>query len=245
MDACVALLRGYLTEAEQLAGEGLEAGNEGGQPDAFMIYGSQLAVIRLYQGRGEELIPLVEQNAEANPGLPVWQSGLAQLYCWAGRTDEATPIIERAARDRFAHVPHDFIRATTLAIYADAAALTGVREAAEPLYGLMEPLVNQMVWNGAITYGDVRTYLGLLAATLGWDERADQHLARACEFQERNGMLLWAARAHLGWAEALARRGDRERCREEGARALTLAREHGYGAIERRAGVLVEAGAPL
>ncbi len=43
MDACVALLRGDLAEAERLAGEGLQAGNEGGQPDAFMIYGSQLA----------------------------------------------------------------------------------------------------------------------------------------------------------------------------------------------------------
>jgi class 3 adenylate cyclase len=245
MDACLALLRGDLTEAERLAGDGAQAGNEGGQPDAFMIYGSQLAVIRLYQGRGEELIPLVEQNAKANPGLPVWQSGLAQLYCWAGRTAEATPIIERAATDRFAHVPHDFIRATTLAIYADAAALTGVREAAEPLYELMEPLAEQIVWNGAITYGDARTYLGLLAATLGWDECADQHLARACEFQERNGLLLWAARAHLGWGEALARRGERTRAEEEAGRALALAREHGYGAVERRAGLLVETGVPL
>ncbi len=199
-------------------------------------------MIRLYQGRGEELIPLVEENAKANPGLPVWQSGLAQLYCWGGRTVEAATIVERAAADRFAHVPHDFIRPTTLAIYADAAALTGVREAAAPLYELMEPWADQMVWTGAITYGDVRTYLGLLAATLGWDERADEHLARACEFQERHGLLLWAARARSGWAEALARRGDRKRAGEEAARALALARENGYGAIEGRVSPLVEVG---
>ena len=55
-------------------------------------------------------------------------------------------------------------------------------------------------------------------------------------------MLLWAARAHLGWAEALARRGERERAGAEAARALALAREHGYGAIERRAAALVETG---
>jgi hypothetical protein len=98
-------------------------------------------------------------------------------------------------------------------------------------------------WNGAITYGDVRTYLGPLAATLGWDKRADEHLSLACEFQERNGLLLWAARARLGWAEALARRGERERAGEEAARSLALAREHGYGAIEARASALVKTGA--
>jgi class 3 adenylate cyclase len=243
MDAGVALLRGDLAEAERLAGEGLQVGNEAGQPDAFMIYGSQLAMIRLYQGRGGELVALVEESAEANPGLPVWQAGLAQLYCWVGRTAEAATIVERAAADRFAHVPHDFIRLTTLAIYADAASQAGVREAAAPLYELMEPWADQIVWNGAITYGDVRTYLGLLAATLGWDERADEHFSLACGLQERNGLLLWAARARLGWAEALARRGERERAGAEAGRALKLASEHGYGAIERRAGALLKAGA--
>ena len=53
-------------------------------------------------------------------------------------------------------------------------------------------------------------------------------------------MLLWAARAHLGWAEALARRGNFERARSEAAHALTLAREHGYRAIEDRATPLAE-----
>jgi hypothetical protein len=86
-------------------------------------------------------------------------------------------------------------------------------------------------------------YLGLLAATLGWDERADEHLTLASEFQERHGLLLWAARARLGWAEALARRGERQRAGEEASRALALASEHGYGAIERRAATLVESGA--
>jgi hypothetical protein len=51
-------------------------------------------------------------------------------------------------------------------------------------------------------------------------------------------MLLWAARAHLGWAEALAHRGSTERARAEAARALALAREFGYRAIEDRAATL-------
>jgi hypothetical protein len=88
-------------------------------------------------------------------------------------------------------------------------------------------------------------WLGLLAAVFGDHERADQHLAFACEFQETNGVLLWAARAHLGWAESLARRGASEQAYKHAARALELSREHGYGAFEARAAAIVESGSPL
>jgi hypothetical protein len=43
--------------------------------------------------------------------------------------------------------------------------------------------------------------------------------------------LSWR-RSELGWAQALADRGQTERAREHAARALGLAREHGYGAFE-------------
>ena len=79
---------------------------------------------------------------------------------------------------------------------------------------------------------------------VGQHELADQHLAFACEFHEANDMPLWAARGHLGWAEALAARGDQAAAREHAARALELSREHGYGAFEPRAAALVETESP-
>ena len=51
---------------------------------------------------------------------------------------------------------------------------------------------------------------------------------------------LWTARGQLGWAEALAARGDPAAARDHAARALELSREHGYGAFEPRAAALVE-----
>jgi hypothetical protein len=57
-------------------------------------------------------------------------------------------------------------------------------------------------------------------------------------------MLLWAAHAHLGWAEALAARGEADRAREEAQRALELSREHGYALFEPRAATLVETESP-
>jgi class 3 adenylate cyclase len=238
--SCHALLRGDLAVAERLAGEASQIGGDGGQPDARMIHGAQLGVVRLYQGRGEEIVELVEEAMEANPGLPTWRPRLAAVYCWLGRTAEGAALVEEAAVDGFDHVPHDLVRSTALALYADAASMAGIKDAAASLYELMEPWADQITWTGATSHGHVRTYLGPLAATLGWNDRADEHFTLACDIQEEKGMLLWAARARLGWAEALALRGEHDRARAEASRALALAREHGYGAIERRAAALVE-----
>ena len=57
-------------------------------------------------------------------------------------------------------------------------------------------------------------------------------------------MPLWSARGHLGWAEALAKRGDTGRAREHATHALELSREHGYGVFEPRAAALVETESP-
>ena len=240
MAACLALLRGDLASAERLAEETMQIGADAGQPDAYMIYGGQLQEIRLYQGRSGELIELLEQGAAANPGIPAWRAALAQALCWLGKTEQAAAIVTDAAADGFEHVRWDIIRLSTLAMYAEVAALAGVSDAAGVLYELIEPWADQVAWTGAITYGHASTYLGLLAATLRRHELADEHFRRSCKFHEANELWLWAARAHLGWAEALARRGEAEHARSEAARALELSREHGYVLFEPRAAALVE-----
>jgi tetratricopeptide (TPR) repeat protein len=130
-------------------------------------------------------------------------------------------------------------------MYADAAAQTCVTEAAAILYELIEPWADQIVWTSAAAYGHAGTYLGLLAAALGRHEQADERFTRAIEFQEQAGILVWAARAHLGWAEALAARGDAERAREHAARALEFSREHRYRLFEPRAAAILEARSPV
>jgi class 3 adenylate cyclase len=235
------LLRGDLAAGERLAERAFATGQEAGEPDAVLVYGAQLSYIRVCQGRGQEVIAMLEQSVSAYPGLSGWRAGLAWALCWLERHAEAEAILEQAARDRFAHVAPGVHKLATLAMYADAAAQTGLAEAASILYELIEPWADQIVWIGSNGFGHVRMYLGLLAAVMGEHEQADQHLAFACAFQEANGLLLWAARAHLGWAEALAARGETARAQEHAARALELSREHGYGAFEGRATALVGA----
>jgi hypothetical protein len=213
------------------------------------VYRTVLLPIRVYQGRAREVVEAYELRAKEyarNPAptrarantQPLRRASMAWAYCWLGRTAKGTGMVDAAARDRFDHVPWDQTRLTALALFADAASLGGATGAAAVLYELLEPFADHVVSNAASTYGHVSTYVALSAATAGWDDRADKHFALACDVQEQKGMLLWAARAHLGWAEALARRNNFQHARSEAARALALAREHGYKAIELRAATL-------
>ena len=72
MRACVA---GDTDEAERLATLALEIGTESGQPDGFTFYGSQLMAIRRFQGRSEEVLPIIAQVAADNPAISVFKAG--------------------------------------------------------------------------------------------------------------------------------------------------------------------------
>jgi hypothetical protein len=75
-------------------------------------------------------------------------------------------------------------------------------------------------------------WLAVAAATRGRHREADEAFAFACRFHDDNGLMLWSARSHLGWAEALADRGERAQAQPHAARALELAKANGYGLIE-------------
>ena len=184
---------------------------------------------------------MLEEGVSNFPAISVWRAGLASVLCWVDRRPEARALVEQAASDRFEHVSPDPAKSSTLALYADAAVQTGLVEAASALYELIEPWSERIVWSYSMGYGHARTYLGMLAAVLGMHDEADQHLRFACEFHETNGLPLWAARARLGWADALAERGELSRAREHATRALEHSREHGYALFEARAAALLGA----
>ena len=239
--AALKLLRGELAAGERLVERAFQLGQEAEQPDAVLFYGVQMIYLRTYQGRGEEIIAMLEQAVQANPAVPALRAGLASGLCWLDRRAEAAVILKRAAADRFEHVLPASDELTALHLYADAAAQTCDRPVAAILYERMQPSADQLAWNGLSGYGHDQLFLGLLAATLGEHEQANKHLAFACEFHETNDMPLWTARSHLGWAEALAARGDPAGAREHATRALELSQAHGYGAFEPRAATLLAA----
>jgi class 3 adenylate cyclase len=238
--AGLALLRGDLAGGERLAKRAFETAQEAREPDGAFFYSAQLGPARLFQGRGEEIIGALEQGAEAYPAVPAWRAAIAAFFCWLDRREQAARILERAASDKFAHVLPAGNDLSALVLYAETAFQTGDADSATTLYRLIEPWADQVDWNGAVGYGHARLYLGLLASILGDHERADENLSFAREFHEANQMPLWTARTYLGWAEALAARGDSVTARTYAAKALELSREHGYGLFEPLAVALIE-----
>ena len=227
-------LHGNLDAADQHRERALALGQDAVPVHAALYYGASLSLVRSQQGRGEEVIAMVEGGVAAYPGIPAWRAGLAATYCRIGALDKASAIIEGAASDSFEHVPWDPIRMTTLVLYADAAAQSGSISAAESLYELLEPWADQVIATDSAGYGHARMWLGALAHTLGRDGAAVEHLEFACRFHEDSGLLDWAAESHLWLARALARAGHTDAAREHARRALELAHAHGYGAVEKR-----------
>ena len=240
-----ALLHGDLDGTERLAKEALGIGREAGQPDAVLVYAAVSIIAKQYQGRGEEVVERLEQSVAMFPRLAVWRAFLASLYCWLGRRADAEAVMEEAARDGFAHINWDSARTAALILYADAAAELGLADTAAILYEQLEPWADRVVWTGASGLGYGHSSLGRLAAALGRHEQADEHFALACEFQDANGIALWGALTHLDWGRTLVARGEHLRAGEQAARAVELAREHGYPQIEERAAAILEAAAPV
>jgi hypothetical protein len=234
-----ALPRGHLATGEEMSERAFQVGQQAGEPNAALIYGGQLAFLRAYQGRGDEVLGVLEQSVASFPHVSGWRAGLASCYCQANRHAQAAEVVEGAARDNFQSVYADQGQTTALALYADAAYECKLPRVAAILYELIEPWADQIAWNGATMFGHGSMPLALLAATLGWHDRADEHFAIATSKQEAMGLLLWATRAYLGWAETLAGRGDRTGARDKAGRALALAREYGYAGFEARAAAVL------
>ena len=228
-----ALLQGDLGAASQLAKLALAAGNAAGQSDALQIYGEQRAMIRGYQGRGgEELIELSRLGVATYPRMAVWSASLAAYEAYFGDPGAASALLCEAVESRLEHVGWDTLRLVTLAFYADAVSRVPAADAAALIQELLAPWSDQFIWGGACPYGHVRLWLGVVAATLGRDDEADEHFAFACRYHGDHGLRLWEARSQLGWAQALTSRRDHAAAHEHGARALELARANGYGLIE-------------
>jgi class 3 adenylate cyclase len=239
------VLYGELGRAEEEAARGLQIGTEAGEPDAMTIYGGQLAVIRTHQGRAAEVIDMVAQGVAETPAIP-WLAALAWGNAWAGREPEALALVQRGAEDRFESINWDMIRKSGLAMYADAATECGATEAARILYELIEPWADELIWDTAVCHGLGRTFLGLLATTLGWDERADEHFELACRFHAENDLPHWSiARGQVAWAQSLADRGDLPTAHAQAAQALALSTAHGYAIVEKRARLLLETAAAV
>ena len=201
--ASLAYMRGELETSERLAEQVFQLGQEAGQPDAVMIYGATIVQIRQTQGKGAEVVALVEGMVTQNPGVPAWEAALAYTYCAIDRRTEGAEILARAAAKRFEISWAD--RLVGLAIYADTAAQTH-RQAAAMLYELIEPYADHhgaagLLWTRPHVLRDARRH--------PWPPRASR---RGLRFRlrlpspKRHTYVGGPVRARMGGGTCTARR---------------------------------------
>jgi hypothetical protein len=216
-----AIVRGRIGEAAERAESALLLGQEAGQPDAFTVWAGQMFFVQLWQGRVGEWVPVLEQTAESNPGIPAFRSGLAQAYCEVGRQDEAGALLDQEAGDRFEGVPMDLTWLGTLVGFGKVASQLHHIESAVQLYELMAPFGDQVATNGAVVFGTVANVLGGLAAALRRGEESDHWFAAATVLEESMDAPLLRADTLVRWARALAERQSRP----DERKAVRLAKE--------------------
>ena len=200
------LLDGDLVAAEVAAGVALETGQRGGNQNALQIYGVQIAHVRREQDRMAELEGALRDLIGHYTGITTWRCALAVLLADNDRLEEARAEFQVLADTPF---PRDMFWLANIVLAADACGRLGEVGAAHILAGRLRPYRRQAVTPGPFTvcWGSTSRSLGLLAATVGdWDV-ADELFAEAVEHNRELGARLWEVRTQIDWAEMLVARG--------------------------------------
>lgn len=235
---CRHAMRGELEEAERLASESFELGQQVIGQAALAIYGVQLVALRWPQGRLAELEPIVRAQLEAYPMIPAWRCTLAYMYTESDRPDEAREQFERMAETGFA-LPRDAAWPIGIARLCMVCAALEDERRAETLYRLFEPYAGKAVVVAAAVsaWGSAYRYLGLLAATMRRWDVAEQHFRDALIQNERMGARPFTAVTNYEYATMLlqrARAEDAAKASDLLDQASLIARDVGMPVLEQR-----------
>jgi len=235
-------LRGDLAEFERRAEAALAFGMEHGEPDAFNIYGAQLANVRYHQGRLAELISVMEQTLAENPGLVVYRAVLAMAKAQAGDADAARRMLEADQALGFL-MPEDQTWSSGFACWVEAAVLLNAVPAADALRNRILPYHDQLATTGVQFVPAFSHYLGLLDRLVGHNDEAERWFAEALQLHKRLRSPILVAQTLAAWAGLLADRGrgdDYDRGRSMAQEAFDTATAGGYGNTEAEARAVLE-----
>ena len=232
--SAIALCDGRLAEAEALARRSHEWGRLLTGRDPSGIYGIQMFSVRREQGHLAELAPVVRILAGGAGREGPWQPGLIALLAELGLEAEARRELARLAANGLDPFRPSLWLAS-LAYLADACTALGDDKVAAMVYPELAPLAGANVMIGHLVncYGAADRYLGMLAATLGEAERAEEHFERGLELNRRMGAATWLAHTAYEYARFLRvhRRRHRRRAEALAGEAATLAERIGMPAL--------------
>jgi len=218
----LAILDGDFATAEVLAGQALQLGRLTSGEQVEGVYGIQMFSIRREQGRLAEVAPVMRRFIDEHPDETTWLPGFALIAADLGFEEPARRRLRELAETGF-EMPIDAKRSASLSYVAEVAALLDDAETAARLYELMSVYKHMTVTAGVVTvcYGAASRYLGMLAATLGEFDKAEEHFEHAMEMNAAMRARPWVAHTKAEYALLLRRRGGKG----VGGRADMLANE--------------------
>ncbi len=241
--AGLAVARGALAEAWQLAEQALAAGRSVDAAMAQMISVLQMGAILHMQQRIAQVEPEVQVGAAANPRIALAQVGPIFILAESGAVDEARRLLRTLVDTDFATLPHDVSYALCLSNLALSFARLQQSAGADRLYELLLPYAGRNLtlfchYSG----GCASRHLGILATQLQHWPEAIAHFETALSVDRRMGSRAWESFGLLDYARMRRARGTRE----DRERAILLAREAhdlavalGNRLVEREAAALL------
>jgi DNA-binding winged helix-turn-helix (wHTH) protein/tetratricopeptide (TPR) repeat protein len=233
-----ALLDGRFDEAEPLAVAGFGVAEEPEDPHSY-VRAVAAGAVRYEQGRGAELLELIEAAQLAYPDEAGLRVARTFALVQAGRTEEARDELEALLASDLSALVGSQDWTFALALLGIAASELEHEPAARVIYGLLEPRASAwvVVGNGRYCVGPVSLHLALLALTLGDVDAAERHLALAREHADAMRSPPWRAHVLAALALASARRGTlaaRRRARGLAREARAIAEPLGMHRLLRR-----------
>lgn len=147
------------------------------------VHWMNMLVVRLAEGRGQELADDIDVVVATQPGLPGWRAVAAWLAALRG--DRERVLHECDVLDRGAALPRDMSWSGAAMLLGRAVATTGNGDRVAALRTLLGPYTGLMTWIGSCTVGPFDVALAELALADGDVAGAARHLASAQHIVDR------------------------------------------------------------
>ncbi len=209
----LALMRGELARAEELAAHAYEVGQDAQPAESRYCHLVQLYHLRREQGRLPELAQPLEDAVAPLSTFPAVRYLRAHLAAETGRHDEARGFLDGLVESAFASIHDSWQFRFMLAIASEIAFRVQHLAAAVILLPLLAAQPQRHLASPpSASAGAVRRYTGLLSATLGRRADALLELEQAAQDNRAAGAVVWALRCDLDRARLLASDPDDSDC---------------------------------
>lgn len=241
VDTFTATMTCRFRDAEQCVAETYGIGERMGEVEAFPVLAAQSFVIGTFEGRHDELLPLVEPLMDGHQSVDITFRVAHAICCFeVGETAVPRALLREAFDRGIDAIPDDLIRSTTLLGYSILALDLEDVAAAAVLLPTIEPFVDEVSFNGVTSQGPVAAYVGKLLTLLGRHDEAEGRLLEALTVVEAFGWEYHRASTLIALAQnRVAMSGRLDASAERWlARAEELCAVHGLASWARRAAAL-------